>query len=218
VKKILAILAALIVLFFALSCAGEPKPTPPVTTGKFEILENTGTTLGYPSPPAWVEAAIQGPKAVEKLPDYKGLFVVVVDQTGKDLEGTKAAARKLDADTSIASYLSLRVKDTFAGAQVGDKDRIETYMERTVKSVAEARFSGFQPAGEYWVHIRWYKPDKPKVFDHDEYRVVQLYTIDKARLEDQLKKILENAVQDDAKVPEKQRAIDMVQQSFFEGF
>jgi len=220
VKKVIAILVILAALVAIVGCASKPaEPTPPPTMAKFEILQHKGTTLGVAMPPPWVEAAINGPKVVEKLPDYKDMFVVVVDQTGKDLDGTQLAASRLNADTEIARYLSLRVKDTFAGAQVGDKDKIENYMERCVKSVSDASFSGFQKAADWWVQIRWYKPDpSKKIFDHDEYRVLQLYTINKDSLEAQLQKILSGNAANEPKTPEKQKAMDLVQQSFFDGF
>jgi hypothetical protein len=190
VKRVITILAALIVVLAVVGCASAPKPAPPTTTAKFEIAQHKGTTLGVAMPPPWVEAAVNGPKTVEKIAEYKDQFVVVVDQTGQSLDGVQLAAQRLNADTEIARYLSLRVKDTFAGAQVGDKDKIETYMERCVKSVADAKFSGFSKSADWWVQLRWFKPDKPKVFDHDEYRVIQLYTIKRETLETQLQKIL----------------------------
>jgi len=215
-RIILAALAALLVLS---ACATKPEPLPPVpTVGKFEILQHKGTTLGVMSPPAWVEAAINGSRAVEKLPDYKNDVVIVVDVTGGSLDGVMNDASRMNADTEVSRYLSLRVKDTFSGAQVGDKDKIETYMERCVKSVSQAQFTGIRKATDWWVQLRWYKPSNPKAFDHDEYRLLQLYIIDRALLQEQVRKILEGVAADEPKTPEKQRAIDLVQQSFFDGF
>ncbi len=219
-KKLL--LAALLVasVLAVVGCVQNPPPPPaPMPTQvPFEILMHKGSSLGVATPPTWVTAALDGPRAVEKLADYKDKFVVIVDVTGKDLEGTQLAGQRLNADTEIARFLSIRVKDTFAGAQVGDKDKIETYMERVVKSVAEARFSGFRKESDWWVLIRWYKPDGKKTFDKDEYRVMQLYTIDKSILMEQLQKILSGESNNEPKTPEKERAIQAVQNAFGEGF
>jgi hypothetical protein len=213
-------LAILTIAIVAMGCASKPATPAPMETKTppYDILQHKGTTLGVLTPPSWIEASLMGPKAVEKLPDYTGKFVVVVDVTGKDLEGTSLAAQRLNADTEIARYLSLRVKDTFAGAQVGDKDKIETYMERVVKSVSDIKFSGFQRAADWWVQIRWYKPDGKKTWDHDEFRVLQLYTVDKTVLEQQMEKILSGAAADEPKTAEKERAIEAVKQAFYEGF
>ncbi len=219
-KKILKVLATLMIVALVAGCASKPKTPPPMETKTppYDILQHKGTTLGVLSPPAWIEASLMGPKAVEKLADYKDKYVVVVDVTGKDLEGTSLAAQRLNADTEVARYLSIRVKDTFAGAQVGDKDKIETYMERVVKSVSEIRFSGFQRAADWWVQIRWYKPDGRKTWDHDEYRVLQLYTVDREVLNRQLENILSGEAAEEPKTPEKERAIEAVKQAFYEGF
>ncbi|HPD80589.1 MAG TPA: hypothetical protein PK025_06005, partial [Spirochaetales bacterium] len=79
--------------------APEPQPAPMSSMTPFDILQHKGTVLGQNNPPSWVIAALEGPKAVEKLPDYKDKYVVVVDVTGKDLEGTRLAAQRLNADT-----------------------------------------------------------------------------------------------------------------------
>ena len=117
-----------------------------------------------------MDAALDGPKAVEKLPDFAGKYIVVVQQDGKDLTGAQLAASRLDAQATISQLISTRVKDTFAGAQVGDKDKIETYMERCVKSVSEAQFSGFAQEADWWVKLQTFtadgKPDDPDVSRH----------------------------------------------------
>ena len=219
-KKISYVLAILMIAIVAMGCASKPEApkTMETKTPPFDILQHKGTTLGVTTVPAWIEASLMGPKEVEKLADYKGKFVVVVDVTGKDLEGTSLAAQRLNADTEIARYLSLRVKDTFAGAQVGDKDKIETYMERVVKSVSEIKFSGFQRQADWWVQIRWYKPDSKKTWDHDEFRVLQLYAVDKEILDRQMEEILSGEAAEEPKTAEKERAIEAVKQAFYEGF
>lgn len=221
-KKIIAIAAVLLALIAVVGCASKPAtptPAPVAATAKFEILQHKGTTMGVTTPPSWVEAAINGPKAVEKLADYKDQYVVIVDVTGQSLDGVQLAAANLNATTEVSRYLSLRVKDTFAGAQVGDKDKIETYMERAVKSVSDATFSGFTKSADWWVQLRWYKPENPKAFDHDEYRYLALYTIPQDVLKQQLDKILAGAASAEQQVtPDKQKAMDLVQQSFYDGF
>ena len=118
-----------------------------------------------------MDAAIDGPRAVEKLPDYANKYMVLVQASGQDLDGTQLAASKIDAQTTIAGLISTRVKDTFAGAQVGDKDKIETYMERAVKSVSEATFSGFSIESDWWVKLQTFTSDGKA--DKQVYRVIQ---------------------------------------------
>jgi len=224
VKKIFVLLAALLVLFAVVGCAskpaapaGEPAPVAEKQVKVYppQILEHKGTAYGYPQP-SWLEAALNGPKAVEKLPDYAGQYIVIVEAEGQDLRGAQLAAENLEARTVIAGIISTRVKDTFAGAEVGDKDKIETYMERCVKVAAEARYSGFAPLNDTWSRLQTFTTDgKP---GPQVYRVIQLWGIPKDTLQKQVEAILSGEAANEPKTPEKVRAMDMVQQSFFEGF
>ncbi len=222
-KKALAILVALVVLFAAVGCASKPATptggvTPPAATVKAyppQILEHKGTSFGRDYP-KWMDAALDGPKAVEKLPDFANKYIVVVQEDGQDLTGVQLAASRLNAQTTIAQLISTRIKDTFAGAQVGDKDKIETYMERCVKSASEARFTGFAMEGEWWAKLQTFTPEgKP---DKQVYRVIQVWGIDKDLLKKQIDAILKSEAAAEPKTEQKQRAMDMVQQSFYEGF
>jgi hypothetical protein len=222
VKKILAIMAVLFVLFSVVGCAGKPAtpagvnpPAPTVKSYPPQILEHKGTAFGRDYP-KWMDAALDGPKAVEKLGDYANKYIVVVQEEGMDLAGVQLAASRLNAQTTVSQLISTRVKDTFAGAQVGDKDKIETYMERCVKSASEAKFSGFGMESEWWAKLQTFTSDgKP---DKQVYRVIQIWGIDKDILKQQIDKILKGEAEAEPKTEQKQRAMDMVQQSFFEGF
>jgi len=222
VKRFLSIMT-LVALALALgACASKPEPPPPgpaiESKATFEVLQHAGTVLGVTNAPGWTVASLDGPKAIERLEGFSGKYVVVVDTTGTNLEGTKLAASRLTADPEIARFLSIRVQDTFAGAQVGDKDTLETYFERVVKSVSDARFSGFRKESEWWIQLRWYKPDAKKTWDRDEYRVMQLWTIDKAVLDEQLRKILDRAGEEEPKTEEKARAIELAKDAFSKDF
>jgi hypothetical protein len=220
VKKILTVLVALIALFAAVGCVSAPAPAagpsgPQVKVYPPQILEHKGTAYGA-AQPAWLESALNGPKAVEKLPDYNGQYIVIVEAEGMDLTGAQLVASRMDAQTKIAQLISTRVKDTFAGAQVGDKDKIDTYMERCVKSASEAKFTGFAELGSTWSKLQTFTSDgKP---DKQLYRVIQVWGISKDTLQLQIDKVLKGEAAVEPKTPEKQRAMDMVQQSFFEGF
>jgi uncharacterized membrane-anchored protein len=223
VKKILGILIALMCLAVVIGCASAPADkaggvNPPAATIKTyppQIIEHKGTAFGRDYP-KWMDAALDGAKAVEKLPDYAGKYIVVVQEDGQDLAGAQLAASKINAQTTIASLISTRVKDTFAGAQVGDKDKIETYMERAVKSVSEATFTGFTMESDWWAKLQTFT-DKGKL-DKQVYRVIQIWGIDKEQLKDQIDKALKGAAAVEPKTEAKQKAMDLVQQSFFDGF
>ena len=219
-KKILGILVVLLTLAVVIGCASKPAtPTPTATpTVKAfppQILEHKGTAFGRDYP-KWMDAALDGPKAVEKLADFANKYIVVVQEEGQDLSGAQLAASRLNAQTTISALVSTRVKDTFAGAQVGDKDKIETYMERAVKSVSEATFTGFAMESDWWAKLQTFTADGKA--DKQVYRVIQVWGIDKDILKKQIEKQLNGAAAAEPKTPEKQRAMDLVQQSFFDGF
>ena len=219
-KKILGILVVLAALASFVGCASAPKsgvkpPAPTVKAYPPQIIEHKGTAFGKDYP-KWMDAALDGPKAVEKLPDFANKYIVVVQQDGQDLDGAQLAASKLDAQTTISALISTRVKDTFAGAQVGDKDKIETYMERAVKSVSEAKFSGFSMESDWWVKLQTFTTDGKA--DKQVYRVIQIWGIDKDTLKAQIQSQLKDAAAAEPKTEDKQKAIDLVNQSFFDGF
>lgn len=221
-KKILGILIVLLTLTAVIGCASKPAtPTgvnPPAPTVKVyppQIIEHKGTAFGRDYP-KWMDAALDGPRAVEKLAEYANKYVVVVQEEGMDLSGAQLAASKINAQTTLSALISTRVKDTFAGAQVGDKDKIETYMERAVKSVSEATFTGFAMESDWWAKLQTFTPDGKA--DKQVYRVIQLWAIDKDVLKKQIEKQLSGAAADEPKTEAKQKAMDLVQQSFFDGF
>ena len=224
-KKILSALLVLLAVFAVASCVSEPapaaegpKPMEAVLTP--DILEHKGTALGA-NVPAWTMSYIEGgSQGVEKLPEYKGKFVVVLDSEGQNKQGTLTAMDNMDAPVQISRYLSTRVQQKFAGAQVGDRDQLEEYFENVVKTVSEAKFSGFMAGPDWWVYLQYYKPGAKTKSEVDRrvYRVIKIYTIDQAILETQLNKYLNDAEAAAAKTPEKQRAIDAVQSAFYEGF
>ncbi len=222
VKKILGILVVLLTLAVVIGCASKPAaPTPttaPAPTVKAfppQILEHKGTAFGRDYP-KWMDAALDGPKAVEKMADFANKYIVVVQEEGQDLSGAQLAASRLNAQTTIAALVSTRVKDTFAGAQVGDKDKIETYMERAVKSVSEATFTGFAMESDWWAKLQTFTADGKA--DKQVYRVIQVWGIDKDTLKKQIEKQLNGAAAAEPKTEAKQKAMDLVQQSFFDGF
>jgi len=221
VKKILGILVVLLALSLVMGCASKPATpgvNPPAATIKTyppQILEHKGTAFGRDYP-KWMDAALDGPKAVEKLPDFANKYIVVVFEDGQDLTGAQLAASRLNAQTTISALISTRVKDTFAGAQVGDKDKIETYMERAVKSVSDATFTGFAMESDWWAKLQTFTSDGKA--DKQVYRVIQVWGIDKDVLKKQIDNILKGAAASEPKTEQKQRAMDLVQQSFFDGF
>jgi hypothetical protein len=223
-KKIVGVLIVVLAVFAAASCVGGPSPAegPKIdeTVLTPDILEHKGTALGA-NVPAWTMAYIEsGASGIEQLAEYKGKYVIVLDSEGASKQGTITAMDNMDAPVQIARFLSTRVQAKFAGAQVGDRDQLEEYFENVVKTVSEAKFSGFQTGPDWWVYLQYYKPGAKSKSEVDRriYRVIKVYSIDQKILQTQLDKYLSDSEAQVAKTPEKQRAIDAVQSAFYEGF
>ena len=158
-KKILGVLMAVLMVFAIASCVSEPAPAAEAPKAQEavltpDVLEHKGTALGA-NVPAWTMAYIEsGSTGVEKLPEYKGKYVIVLDSEGQSKQGVLTAMDNMDAPTQIARYLSTRVQQKFAGAQVGDRDQLEEYFENVVKMVSEAKFSGFMAGPDWWVYLQ----------------------------------------------------------------
>lgn len=224
-KKLLVILMALAALVALASCVSEPKPESPTlkpvdTVMPPDILEHKGTALGA-SVPQWVITYIEGgAQAVEKMPEYKGRYVVILESEGENRQGAQLAMDSMDITSQTARYFNTRVQQKFAGAQVGDRDQLEEYFENVVKVMADARYTGLEPGPDWWVYLQYYKVGAKSKADVERrvYRVIRLYSIGDELLAKQLDKYLNDAEAATAKTPEQQRAIDLVQSSFYEDF
>jgi len=187
VSKIVAAIAIVTLFGFLASCASAPadKPAdkPVVAAPKVPaktVLDQKGALTGGDIPD-WVNMDVGD---IETLPKYKDFYVFRGEATGGSEQSAKLIASRLDADTQIARMISLRVQNLFSGAQVGDDKTVETYMENVVKSLADAKISGWREAGSWWVQYEYTATKK------QEYRYYLLYTIPK----DTVKQLLQDAI------------------------
>lgn len=225
-KKALVIISVLLVAISLVACASGPAKNAKAgsladskSVNRPEIIDYKGSEFNA-NPPEWIQVYIESDiSGVEKLSRYKDKYCVVVEIDGQDKEGVMLALSNLKAPVEIAGRISTRVQQRFAGAQVGDTDKLENYMENVVKVSREASFSGFGKEGETWTYLQYFKPGKKKEPDKTLYRGYQLWAIDRAVLQKQIDAMLNGeAKKQVAKTPEKQAAIDRVKEAFYEGF
>lgn len=205
--KIAATAAALVFAAgLVVGCASAPsadkgtdKPSVSVKTPAKQILDHKGALTGA-DVPDWVNQEVSD---IEASPKFKDMYVFRGEATGGSEQSAKLIASRLDADTQIARMVSLRVQNLFSGAQVGDDKVIETYMENVVKSLADAKLSGWREVGSWWVQYEYTATKK------QEYRYYLLYTIPK----DTVKQLIVAAVNGQAAdTPDKITARDRVRQ------
>jgi hypothetical protein len=167
------------------SCASAPPSGPKSTVMTVayppKIIEHQNSAFGG-TVPAWVT---MDQSELQAQPQYKDVYVFKIETVGKnDLDAANLFGTHMDAMVPLAQQISTRVQEKFAGSQVGDKSKVETYMEQVVKSLSDATFSGFKKEGQFWVHLQTYTVDgKP---DKQEYRIRYLYTIPKDTLDKEI--------------------------------
>lgn len=142
--------ALLIILAFAVfGCTttnGSNGPTDESVAEPVVIIDHQNRGLG--DVPPWVTMD-QG--QIEDLSQFKDYFVFKESLMGKDLNATKVWAKNFVIDDEISRLVSTRIQSKFAGAMVGTVDGADTYFEKIVKSVTEARVAGVRREAEYWI-------------------------------------------------------------------
>jgi hypothetical protein len=218
-KKLWIVVAVIAMVAFVFACAGGPEAKQPKGEIKVEpkvyppkTIEHKGTAFGS-DVPNWV---FEEQADIEAVKDYKGLYVFKFEQTGKDLEGVKAWTRSFTAATEVARMVSTRVMNKFVGAQIGDKDMVETYMEEVAKILAVAEYAGARQKADFWVYQQYYSDDgKPT---DKIYRYLLLYTVPREQIDAAIQRSLDaQSGKAKPKTEEEQSARDRVKELFSDG-
>ncbi len=216
---IVTIVAVAALLVMGAACSSAPAPAPKKDDASDApeapavkrpvILEHENSKWGDPVP-EWVK--MDGVD-LEQQDAYEDKYVFVVGSpVSESLQGAKMAATNFGAMSEVAQTINTRVQNKFSGAQVGDQDAIEMYMEQVTKTLSEAQISGLRKEREYWVKQRYF--DSEGEFDKDAYTVVMLYTIDQEILDELIKSAVDGT---EPETEEAQRAKDLVQGELSEG-
>jgi hypothetical protein len=204
-KKIYLLPLVLVIFAFLFGCAGGPQGAGPGKP-KYETLDHKGNLYGEPLPD-WV---MKSPIDLEEDEEYEDKYVFKIESDpGKSLEGLKAWTQGFSAPTEIARFVSTRVKNKFVGAQVGDKDMVETYFENVTKTLSETRYAGARKQDDWWV-LRQMGNDQ-------NYFYIMLITIDRDTLDEMIARAIdEEYAQNKPKTEEEQTARDRVKELFAE--
>lgn len=217
-KKLWLIVAVVAMVAFVFACAGGPKAKTP---GEIKVepkvyppktIEHEGTAFGM-DVPNWV---FQEQEEIEGDREYKGLYVFKFEQTGQDLEGVKAWTRSFTAATEVARMVSTRVMNKFVGAQIGDKDMVETYMEEVAKVLAVAEYAGARQKADFWVYQQYYDDNGQPT--EKVYRYLLLYTVPREQIDAAIQRALDaQSGKAKPKTEEEQTARDRVRELFSDG-
>jgi len=213
VKKIVLGMAAALVLA---SCGGTTPPpaNDPLNNSAVQELEQVITyqdkDLGV-TIPAWVRTS---ELELQNSTDYADVYVFKFMDEGQDLRGTQLAAERLQAAAAVAGQVNQRVQAKFAGAEVGDRNLMETYMENIVKVLADAQLNGLRTQS-FWTKVRVTDPEGNV---RDVYRVRTMATIPKATLDTLVQRAMDGTEAERPLNEEQRTARARVREAIAEGF
>lgn len=197
------------------ACASAPEPeagpsAPEPILRRPDILDHKNYRFGR-DVPEWV---FLDQIELEQLSEFDGYYVFKFESPrARSLDGAQLWTRNFTAASQIAQIVRNRVQVRFAGAAAGDMDAIETYMEQVVQSFSDVEFSGYVPAADYWVQMRYYRPDGS--VEEDAYTYLVLYQIPRTTLDRMIREALESA--DGATSENEQTVRDRVKEAFAAG-
>jgi hypothetical protein len=194
-------------VFMLLSCASGPKGQLNEKGNPKEeavVIDHKNKALGGAAPD-WIFATVDQLDA-----KYKDSYVFRVETEGKDKDGAMMALEGMQVPQEVARQVSTRVQNKFVGAQVGDKNKVETYMENVTKTLAQATITGLQLKDSYWVKLQEGKKDP-------YYRVMAIYIVPKTEIDGAIARALD-AEQQKNKPTEDQKVVqDKVKEVFGSG-
>jgi len=207
-KKLVLVPVLIGLVFMLLSCASGPKGQLKEKENQKDeavVIDHKNKALGGTAPD-WLFATVADLDA-----KYKDSYVFRVEAEGKDKDGAMLFLDGMQAPTEVARQVSIRVQNKFVGAQVGDKDKVETYMENVTKSLAQATITGMRKIDTYWVKLQEGKKDP-------YYRAMALYVVPKAEIDSAIARALDAENQKTKpKTEEEKVARDRVKAVFGEG-
>ena len=176
-NRILTLMAVAMVVLLGAGCASGPPIEPAeFEQPNFKIVEYKNSALGG-DVPDWVTRDVG-----ELEDDFEGEYIFKFEQTGADLTGVKNVADNMNAPAEVARLVTTRVRQVFAGAQVGDEDFVETYFENVVRIVSEAEINGLRKYGDFWVLKEYYDEDGDPT--EREYEYYTMYRIAQDQVDD----------------------------------
>ena len=173
-------------------CASSPTTKTTALEDSYRIMDWQGKSVGTKTPD-WVATVASGDSAtLERDKQYAGLFVFpMIIADAKSLEGAKMLANDVDIQAQLAKQLRNRVELKVGASSVGDKDKVDQYIETVFKGLAKADVSSLRMEKSFWIKKTNFKPGTQELApDQSFYDYYALYTIPK----DVLKSLSEKAM------------------------
>jgi hypothetical protein len=196
---VLSAMVAAITMFFG--CASNKGPIG--SDGKIALeseasvitIEHKGTGVGM-NPPAWFAVYFDKQIAgLQALPEYKNTYCFVGLATMSGQTAATTWATRFEVQQQIGQMISTGVASVFKAneSMVPDNEDARRAYSNAINTLSLAEYSGAQPQGDWWIKQR-----HGAVANQDEYidyTAYVFYTIDKPRLDEQIKTQLDRLSQ-----------------------
>lgn len=200
-KKTLAVLASLAMLFTVISCGTtnevvktELKGTAAtVATKRQQIIDYKGSMFGEPIP-EWVKAVVNGEKnrLPKLLPNLEGKKIFIASERGDNIDFVKTWVDGVGLDQEIAKIFETNIAAAQQTASEGLSNEKKTSMTQSIKnftqSLSSVRLSGLEQEADYWVQVERYDAEGNVATTYYEYYVIA--TMDQEIFDSQLAQAL----------------------------
>lgn len=197
------------------SCASTKGSTMPEVSAEVKkpvLLDHKNLKWGKEMP-EWVAME---PQELEAKDQYKDMYLFKFESPrSKSLEGAELWTRDFSVPSELARTVKMRIESKAAAAAVGDKDKVEGYIEDIVKTITDTKLSGFKKVSDYWIQQRYFD-DKGKPAG-DDYTYIVLYSIDRNTLDRLIDDAISGADEVKPKTEEEERARELVKNALHEG-
>ena len=179
-----------------------------------EIVDHKDAKWGKEAP-GWVSMERD---EIESSGKYGDVYIFKFEsEKGKDLDGSMLWLSNFEVAREISRLVSQRVQDKAVAAANGSKNVSGAWTQEVTKTLSEATINGLKKESDYWVLRRFY--DAKGEVEGDFYTALILYSVPKAVLDEIVKDAVKKANSNvPPKTQEDQKAYDLVQQAFENGF
>ncbi|GHV35439.1 hypothetical protein AGMMS4952_27710 [Spirochaetia bacterium] len=152
------------------------------------MLDHAGRAWGGKELPPWLETwnTSHSIIAVEKMPEYRGRYCFIAEDTGSNLKAVQAWLNTVAINNIIGSQISTRIGSVAeANVNTANNASYTNKLNDVMTTTRNATYTAAVKESDYWVKWRNYDPDDKTNYT-DEYTATILYTMQKDILNEQI--------------------------------
>jgi hypothetical protein len=204
---------------------------PQEQTGSSESWEIINSQNGSPEKgiPAWLSGYLdKGIRGIESLDAYSGKYVFVGENRGNNINVLQQWADGFTAAQDLPRLIVQRVENRLvASATLYPDDEYGEYFAYLIKKVSDGEYPEADKEQIFWIRQKKVPGSgentdgfeiPPANDDLERYEFFVLITINKESLQKVIQKIMANIKTNTAPTKQQRAAINIINQTFFEGF